>query len=131
LGNQIGGEMNRRWVCVIIATRRVLASGWNGTRDSTGDSNLPAGDLHMLMYHGDLLSTAVPQPRERRGPILEGSHEASGGVYMPGLVYRIATILHLCKLAHRVNVSRRHLVREQLFDAVLRLDRLGGVNGDV
>jgi hypothetical protein len=99
--------------------------------DSAGNRHLPAGNLDVLMYHGDLLLATVPQLGESNGSILKCRHQAGGCIHMPGLVDRIATTLDLRKLAHRVNVSRRHLVREHLFDAVLWLYRFGGINRDV
>jgi hypothetical protein len=50
---------------------------------------------------------------------------------MPSLINRVPTIFHLRKLSHRVDMDRRHLAREQLLDAVSRLDRLGDVHRDV
>jgi hypothetical protein len=99
--------------------------------DSAGNSHLSAGNLHVLMYHRHLLSAAVPQPRQRRRPILKCRHEPSGCIHMPGLVNRVPAIIDLRKLSHRVNVSGCHLMCQQLLDAVLRLDRLGRINGNV
>ena len=97
----------------------------------TCNGNLSAGYLHMLMDHRHSLLATAPKPGERGGAPLESPHQPRGAIGEPDLLNHVALFLGLCQHPQCMSVASSHLVGEHLFDAVLRLDRLGGVEGEI